>query len=497
MNRSVFKHGYWAASRGLQSQGATAISILFPAKTLITFLTTSLSFDSAFCNISDVQQGNASFEHIFNPRWGSVVLLGSHIWKGMFLNMATELPPGDCKAKEPQLYPYCFRPKTWSMFLTTSLSFESAFCNIFAVQKGNASFEHIFSPRWGSVVLLRSHLWIGVLLNMATELPPGDCKAKGPQLYPYCFRPKPRSIFLTTSLSFESAFCNISDVQLGNASFEHIFNPRWGSVVLLGSHIWIGMFLNMATELPPEDCKAKEPQLCPYCFRPKPWCICLTKSLSSESAFCNIFDVQKGNASFEHIFNQRWGSVVLLGSHPWLGLLLNMATELPPGGLQSQEVRSHNDIHTVSDHWSHLYQALSLESALCKILDVQKGNASFEHMLNAGWVSAVLLSSHLWLGLLLNMATELPPGGLQSQEVGSHNDIHTVSDHWSHLYQTVSLESALCKILDVQKGNASFEHMFNPRWGSVVLLGSHLWIGVFLNMAIGRCKVFLHSYVYW
>ena len=166
-------------------------------------------------------------------------------------------------------------------------------------------------------------------------------------------------------------------------------------------------------------------------------------------------------------------------------------------GLQSQEVGSHNDIHTVSDHWSHLYQALSLESALCKILDVQKGNASFEHMLNPGWGSAVLLSSHLWLGLLLNMATELPPGGLQIQEVGSHNDIHTVSDHWSHLYQTLSLESALCKILDVQKGNASFEHIFNPRWGSVVLLGSHLWIGVFLNMAIGRCKVFLHSYVYW
>ena len=72
------------------------------------------------------------------------------------------------------------------------------------------------------------------------------------------------------------------------------------------------------------------------------------------------------------------------------------------------------------------------------------------------------------------MATELPPGGLQSQEVGSHNDIHTVSDHWSHPYQTLSLESALCKILDVQKGNASFEHIFNPRWGSVVLLGSHL-----------------------
>ena len=200
----------------------------------------------------------------------------------------------------------------------------------------------------------------------------------------------------------------------------------------------------------------------------------------------------KGHASFEHIFNPRWGSVVLLGSHLWLGLLLNMATELPPGGLQSQEVGSHNDIHTVSDHWSHLYQALSLESALCKILDVQKGNASFEHIFNPRWGSVVLLGSHLWLGLLLNMATELPPGGLQSQEVGSHNDIHTVSDHWSHLYQALSLESALCKILDVQKGNASFEQIFNPRWGSVVLLGSHLWLGLLLNMATellpGDCK---------
>ena len=94
------------------------------------------------------------------------------------LNMATKLPPGDCKAKEPQLYPYCFRPKPWCICLTTSLSFDSAFCNIFGVQKGNASFEHTFNPRWGSVVLLGSHLWLGLLLNMATELPPGDCKAK-------------------------------------------------------------------------------------------------------------------------------------------------------------------------------------------------------------------------------------------------------------------------------------------------------------------------------
>ena len=106
MTRTAFKHGYWAAPRGLQSQGATTISILFPTKTMIIFLTTSLSFDSAFCNIFGVQKGHASFEHMFNPCWGSVVLLRSHIWRGMFLNMATELPPGDCKAKEPQLYPY-------------------------------------------------------------------------------------------------------------------------------------------------------------------------------------------------------------------------------------------------------------------------------------------------------------------------------------------------------------------------------------------------------
>ena len=178
MNRSVFKHGYWAASRGLQSQGATTISILFPTKTMMYFLTNSLSSESAFCNIFGVQKGHASFEHMFNPCWGSVVLLRSHIWIGMFLNMATELPPGDCKAKEPQLYPYCFRPKPWCIFLTTSLSSESAFCNIFDVQKGNASFEHIFNQRWGSVVLLGSRLWLGILLNMATELRPGDCKAK-------------------------------------------------------------------------------------------------------------------------------------------------------------------------------------------------------------------------------------------------------------------------------------------------------------------------------
>ena len=116
MTRTAFKHGYWAASRGLQSQGATTISILFPTKTMMYYLTNSLSSESAFCNIFGVQKGHASFEHIFNPRWGSVVLLGSHLWLGLLLNMATELPPGDCKAKEPQLYPYFFRPKPWCIF---------------------------------------------------------------------------------------------------------------------------------------------------------------------------------------------------------------------------------------------------------------------------------------------------------------------------------------------------------------------------------------------
>ena len=149
MKRSVFKHGYWAASRGLQSQGATTISILFPAKTLIIFLNTSLSFDSAFCNIFGVQKGNASLEHILNPCWGSVVLLGSHIWKGVFLNMATELPPGDCKAKEPQLYPYfsgqnhdlCFWPHLFhsrAPFVTFSLFRKGMHhLNIFSIHVGD------------------------------------------------------------------------------------------------------------------------------------------------------------------------------------------------------------------------------------------------------------------------------------------------------------------------------------------------------------------------
>ena len=143
-------------------------------------------------------------------------------------------------------------------------------CGSLALQSPGGSSVAMFksspSHRWLPNSTTDPQRWLNVcsndaypfVLNMATKLPSGDCKAKEPQLYPYCFRPKPWCIFLTKSLSFESAFCNISDVQQGNASFEHIFNPRWGSVVLLGSHIWKGVFLNMATELPPGDCKAKK-----------------------------------------------------------------------------------------------------------------------------------------------------------------------------------------------------------------------------------------------
>ena len=57
-----------------------------------------------------------------------------------------------------------------------------------------------------------------------------------------CIRVRGLHLVLITSLSLERAFCNILDVQKGNASFEHIFNPCWGSVVLLGSHLWIEVF---------------------------------------------------------------------------------------------------------------------------------------------------------------------------------------------------------------------------------------------------------------
>ena len=44
------------------------------------------------------------------------------------------------------------------------------------------------------------------------------------------FSQLPQAIFLITSFSIERAFCNFLDVQKGNASFEHVFNPCWGSV---------------------------------------------------------------------------------------------------------------------------------------------------------------------------------------------------------------------------------------------------------------------------
>ena len=274
---------------------------------------------------------------MLNPGWGSAVLLGSHLWLGLLLNMATELPPGGLQSQEVGSHNDIHTVSEHWSHLYQTLSLESALCKILDVQKGNASFEHIFNPRWGSVVLLGSHLWIGVFLNMGYWAASRGLQSQGATTISILFPTKTMMYFLTKSLSSESAFCNIFGVQKGHASFEHMFNPCWGSVVLLRSHIWRGMFLNMATELPPGDCKAKEPQLYPYFFRPKPWCICLTTSLSFDSAFCNIFDVQKGNASFEHIFNPRWGSVVLLGSHLWLGLLLNMATELPPGDCKAKE----------------------------------------------------------------------------------------------------------------------------------------------------------------
>ena len=150
MNRNVFKHGHWAASRGLQSQGATTISILFRPKPWSMFLTTSLSFESAFCNILDVQKGSASLEHIFNPCWRSVVLLRSRIWKGVFLNMATELPPGDCKAKGPQLYPY-FSGQNHDVFFWPNLFHSRAPCVRFWMYSKGMHDLNIFSIRVGDL----------------------------------------------------------------------------------------------------------------------------------------------------------------------------------------------------------------------------------------------------------------------------------------------------------------------------------------------------------
>ena len=296
----------------------------------------ALSLESALCKILDVQKGNASFEHIFNPRWGSVVLLGSHLWLGLLLNMATELPPGGLQSQEVGSHNDIHTVSDHWSHLYQTLSLESALCKILDVERECIMWTYFQSTLGICSTLGKSPMNSSVFKHGYWAASSG-LQSQGATTISILFPAKTLIIFLTTSVSFDSAFCNIFGVQKGNASLEHMFNPCWGSVVLLGSHIWKGVFLNMATELPPGDCKAKEPQLYPYCFRPKPWCIFLTTSLSFDSAFCNIFDVQKGNASFEHIFNPRWGSVVLLGSHLWLGLLLNMATELPPGDCKAKE----------------------------------------------------------------------------------------------------------------------------------------------------------------
>ena len=138
MTRNTFKHGYWAAPRGLQSQEVRSHNDIYihTVSDHWSHLYQALSLESALCKILDVQKGNASFEHIFNPRWGSVVLLGSHLWIGAFLNMATELPPGDCKAKEPQLYPYCFRPKPWCIFWPILFHQRAPFVTFSVFRKG-------------------------------------------------------------------------------------------------------------------------------------------------------------------------------------------------------------------------------------------------------------------------------------------------------------------------------------------------------------------------
>ena len=154
--------------------------------------------------------------------------------------MATELPPGDCKAKEPQLYPYCFRPKPWCILLITFLSLENAFCNILDVQKRN---ECIIWTYFQSMLRIRSTIGNSPMNRSAFK---HGYRARGFQSQEatkisILFPAKTMIYFLTTSLSLEKAFCSTLDVQTGNASFEHIFNPCRGSVVLSGSHLWIGM----------------------------------------------------------------------------------------------------------------------------------------------------------------------------------------------------------------------------------------------------------------
>ena len=119
MNRSVFKHGYWAASGGIakpRSRKPTTISILFPTKTMMHFFWPNLFHQRApFVTFSDVQKGHASIWTYAQSMLGICSTIEKS-WVGVFLNMATELPPGDCKAKEPQLYPYFFRPEPWCIF---------------------------------------------------------------------------------------------------------------------------------------------------------------------------------------------------------------------------------------------------------------------------------------------------------------------------------------------------------------------------------------------
>ena len=86
--------------------------------------------------------------------------------------MATELPPGHSQAKETTRISILFPTKTMTNFQRLHLfPLERAFCNILDVQKGNASFEHIWNPCWGSVVLLGSHPWIGVVCPQGIAKP--------------------------------------------------------------------------------------------------------------------------------------------------------------------------------------------------------------------------------------------------------------------------------------------------------------------------------------
>ena len=103
--------------------------------------------------------------------------------------------------------------------------------------------------------------------------------------------------------------------------------------------------LNIATKLPPEDCKAKEPQLYPYCFRPKPWCIFLTKSLSSETAFLSHFRCSERECIIWTYFQSTLGICSAIGKSPMTRTAFKHGYWAAPRGLQSQEVRSHNDIY--------------------------------------------------------------------------------------------------------------------------------------------------------